>query len=175
MSGFHFPVFLGLKLSFGRRRPRIGVVNEHDPVSDEYVILNRHPFAYESVAGDLTVSPTFAFFWISTNAPITVRSPISQPYKLINFDNLTLSPSLTSGEMHRYVSIIELVICAFARKNSGGSLQKNLYVKPYGPGGSVLEVQTDHIIEFHPASAANLPNPVIPGLTVSNRRLCHVS
>src|SRR5580700_9172346 len=29
--------------------------------------------------------PTVAFFWISTNAPIFVLSPISHPYRLINF------------------------------------------------------------------------------------------
>src|SRR6266853_96398 len=40
--------------------------------------------------------PTDAFFWISTNAPIFVSSPISQPYKLMNVESLTSFPSLTS-------------------------------------------------------------------------------
>ena len=46
--------------------------------------------------------PTFAFFWISTNAPTFVSSPMSQPYRLMNFASLTPFPSLTSGAMHRY-------------------------------------------------------------------------
>ncbi len=29
-------------------------------------------------------APTFAPFWISTNVPIDVSSPISQPYRLTN-------------------------------------------------------------------------------------------
>ena len=33
--------------------------------------------------------PTLAFFWISTNAPIFVSSPISQPYRLMNLASLT--------------------------------------------------------------------------------------
>src|SRR6266436_1373056 len=41
--------------------------------------------------------PTLAFFWISTNVPIFVSSPISQPYRLMNFANLTFRPSFTSG------------------------------------------------------------------------------
>ena len=45
--------------------------------------------------------PTFAFFWISTKVPIFVSSPISQPYRLMNFASLTSFPSLTSGAMQR--------------------------------------------------------------------------
>src|SRR3954464_3886408 len=43
--------------------------------------------------------PTVAFFWISTNAPIFVSSPISQPYRLMNLERRTPFPSLTSGAM----------------------------------------------------------------------------
>src|SRR5215472_74848 len=49
--------------------------------------------------------PIVAFFCTSTNAPIFVLSPISQPYRLINFDSLTFSPSFTSGAMHTYLFI----------------------------------------------------------------------
>ena len=45
--------------------------------------------------------PTFAFFWISTNAPIFVSSPISQPYMLMKRASLTSLPSFTSGAMAR--------------------------------------------------------------------------
>src|SRR5215472_17881529 len=37
----------------------------------------------------LQLLPTLAFFWISTNAPIFVLSPIWQPYRLTNFEILT--------------------------------------------------------------------------------------
>src|ERR1039458_5904635 len=43
--------------------------------------------------------PTTAFFWISTNAPIFVSLPISQPYRFIKFESCTFSPSFTSLEM----------------------------------------------------------------------------
>ena len=33
--------------------------------------------------------PTRAFFWISTNEPILVLSPTSQPYRLMNLENFT--------------------------------------------------------------------------------------
>src|SRR6266478_2390213 len=45
----------------------------------------------------LHLFPTNAFFCISTNAPIFVSSPISQPYKLMNLESLTPLPSFTSG------------------------------------------------------------------------------
>ena len=38
--------------------------------------------------------PTLAFFWISTNAPILVSSPISHPYRLMNFDRRTFVAQL---------------------------------------------------------------------------------
>src|SRR5882724_5133797 len=41
--------------------------------------------------------PTRAFFWISTNAPILVSSPISHPYRLMNWESLTFRPSFTEG------------------------------------------------------------------------------
>src|SRR5713226_5244691 len=50
--------------------------------------------------------PTLAFFWISTNAPILVSSPISHPYRLMNLESLTSRPSLTSGAIHTKASIV---------------------------------------------------------------------
>src|SRR5208283_97773 len=49
--------------------------------------------------------PILAFFCTSTNAPILVSSPISQPYRLINLDRLTSRPSFTSGATQRYESL----------------------------------------------------------------------
>src|SRR5271157_144841 len=49
--------------------------------------------------------PILAFFCTSTNAPILVSSPISQPYRLINLDSLTSLPSFTSGATQRYESL----------------------------------------------------------------------
>src|ERR1035441_405277 len=49
--------------------------------------------------------PTDAFFWISTNAPILVSSPISQPYRLMNLESLTSRPSFTLGAILRNSSI----------------------------------------------------------------------
>jgi hypothetical protein len=49
----------------------------------------------------LQLRPIFAFFWTSTNAPILVLSPISQPYRLMNVASLTFCPNLTSGAIER--------------------------------------------------------------------------
>jgi hypothetical protein len=46
--------------------------------------------------------PTLEFFWISTNAAIFVSSPISQPYKLMNFESFTSFPSFTLGAIDTY-------------------------------------------------------------------------
>ena len=97
-----FQSALGLQLAARGRGARINIVDERDAVADEHVVFDRHAFADEGVAGDLAVAcPTVAFFWISTNAPILVSSPISQPYRLMNCDSFTFSPSLTSGAMQR--------------------------------------------------------------------------
>src|ERR1700687_2836409 len=45
--------------------------------------------------------PTLAFFWISTNAPIFVSSPISHPYRLMNLESRTPFPSFTSGAIEQ--------------------------------------------------------------------------
>src|SRR5215211_5020996 len=57
----------------------------------------------------LQFRPTFAFFWISTNAPIFVPSPTSHPYRLMNFESLTSLPSLTSDAMQQYSFIARLL------------------------------------------------------------------
>lgn len=57
----HLPVRLGLRLSF-TRRVRVEVVDEHHPVPDEYLVLDRHAFADEAVTGDLTTSPDHGVF-----------------------------------------------------------------------------------------------------------------
>ena len=46
--------------------------------------------------------PTVAFFWISTNAPILVSSPISHPYRLMNLESFTSRPSFTH-RVHRQI------------------------------------------------------------------------
>src|SRR5262245_5234494 len=48
----HRPVGLGLRLAIGRG-PRVEVVDEHDAVADEYLVLDRHALADERVARDL--------------------------------------------------------------------------------------------------------------------------
>ena len=58
----------------------IGVVDERDAVADEDVVFDGHAFADEGVARDLAAAcRRVAFFWISTNAPSLVSSPISHP------------------------------------------------------------------------------------------------
>lgn len=47
----HFPVLFDLRPSAGRG-PRIGIVDEHDSVTHEDFILDRHALADKSVAGD---------------------------------------------------------------------------------------------------------------------------
>src|SRR6266852_6322324 len=46
--------------------------------------------------------PTRAFFWISTKAPIFVSSPISHPYRLMNFESFTSLPNFTVGATQAY-------------------------------------------------------------------------
>src|SRR5690348_14140668 len=83
--------------------------------------------------------PTFAFFWISTKAPILVLSPISQPYRLMNFESLTLSPSFTSGAMHKYLSTDALLgmvcqsVCALARDDGARCFQQDFDIQQQGP------------------------------------------
>src|SRR5262245_60352132 len=44
-------------------------------------------------------APTTTFFWISTNAPMRVSSPIRQPYRFTKQWTATFRPSCTSGAM----------------------------------------------------------------------------
>jgi len=54
-KGFlHIPVGFRLELAIGRS-PRIRVVDKRYTVADEYIIFNRHTFAYKRVARDLAV------------------------------------------------------------------------------------------------------------------------
>src|ERR1700743_1608752 len=63
----------------------------------------------------LQLLPIDAFFCTSTNAPIFTSSPTVQPYMLMNLDNLTLRPSLTSGAIQtcslRTLVLIERLFC----------------------------------------------------------------
>src|SRR5271166_1261248 len=58
--------------------------------------------------------PTVAFFWISTNAPIFVFSPIWQPYRLINLESLTPEANFTSGAIEQNSFTIAPTFLAFA-------------------------------------------------------------
>ena len=51
------PVIRGLQIPRGRRRPRVGVVDEDHAVADEDLVLDGHAFADEGVAGDLAAPP----------------------------------------------------------------------------------------------------------------------
>jgi hypothetical protein len=51
-SRYNVPIFFGLQSPVGRRL-RVEIVDEHDAVSNENVILNRHPFADERVRRNL--------------------------------------------------------------------------------------------------------------------------
>src|ERR1039458_1144425 len=53
--------------------------------------------------------PIVAFFCTSTNAPILVSSPMSQPYRLMNLDSFTSRPSFTSAATQRYKSLASLL------------------------------------------------------------------
>src|SRR5271166_5504711 len=98
--------------------------------------------------------PTLAFFWISTNAPIFVPSPISQPYRLMNFDSLTSLPSLTSGAMQQYSAIS---VCPRAPHHGGRRLQQNLDVPQQGPGTRIVEVHPHHVVKLDATAAFHLP------------------
>src|SRR5438445_13740213 len=101
--------------------------------------------------------PTVTFFWISTNAPIFVSSPISQPYRLMNFASLTSFPSLTSGAMQRYsLTATPPSISSTAPSASTGTLprddcrgrrQEDLEIVPEGARPGVPEVQAHHLVE----------------------------
>src|SRR5271157_5485936 len=47
------PVGFGLQFAFATGRPRITVVDEHHPMTDEDVVLDGHSLADERVARDL--------------------------------------------------------------------------------------------------------------------------
>src|SRR5271166_4742179 len=126
--------------------------------------------------------PTLAFFWISTNAPIFVPSPISQPYRLMNFDSLTSLPSLTSGAMQQYSAIL---VCTRAKHHSSRRLQQNLDITQQRPRSGIVEVHAHHVIELYAASALHLPEPgnarlhclhsaavpdVVSGILIGDRR-----
>jgi len=63
----------------GCGRAGVRVIDEHHSVTNEHVVLDRNPLANETVTLDLAVLPTMLPFWISTNGPILVLSPIRQP------------------------------------------------------------------------------------------------
>src|SRR6266571_449370 len=103
-------------------------------------------------------SPTLAFFWISTKAPIFVSSPISQPYRLMNDASLTSRPSLTSGAMHRYWLMPTPVSTRTLARDDGRRRGKeNLDVGPEGTPPGVAEVEAYHLVEGGTASARDLP------------------
>src|SRR5215510_10623378 len=83
--------------------------------------------------------PTVAFFWISTNAPILVSSPISQPYRLMNVESLTSLPSFTSGAMDR-CGFIGSSGCALAHDDGGRGGEQDLHVGPQRSPSRVTEI-----------------------------------
>ena len=56
------------------------------------------------------------------------------------------------------------LVSAFTRQNRTGCLQKNFDVEPEGPGASVLQVQTNHLVEPGPAATFDLPQARDSGL-----------
>ena len=52
----HSPIRLSLQCTSGVGGPGIGVVDEHDSVANEDVVLDGHSFTDESVAGNLAVA-----------------------------------------------------------------------------------------------------------------------
>src|SRR6059036_2095213 len=101
--------------------------------------------------------PTFAFFWISTNVPIFVPSPISQPYRLMNFASLTSFPSLTSGAIQRYSFTADhppppalprpASTGTLPRDDRRGRREEDLDVGPERARPGVSEVEADHLVE----------------------------
>ena len=53
--GLHGPIRLGLQPAVPRGGAGVGVIDESHPMPDEDIILDRHTFADEGVAGDLAV------------------------------------------------------------------------------------------------------------------------
>src|SRR6266850_4676907 len=53
---------------------------------------------------------------------------------------------------------------ACTEKNGPRGLQKDFDIQPKGPPFRILEVQTNHIVEFEPAATAHLPQPGDPRL-----------
>ncbi len=115
--------------------------------------------------------PTFAFFWISTNAPILVSSPISQPYRLMNRASLTSFPSFTSGSDAQQDTSSE------SRSTSAGALsgdhgprrgEQDLDVRPQRVRPGVAQVEAHHLVERRAAAAVDLPEPGDAGLGVEH-------
>src|SRR6266545_7042535 len=118
--------------------------------------------------------PIFAFFWISTNVPIFVSSPISQPYRLMNFASLTSFPSLTSDAIQQYpftdIPPSTSGGARFAststlpRDDCGGRREEDLDVGPEGARPGVPEVEAHHFVEGRAATPGHLPESCDPRL-----------
>src|SRR3989441_1428387 len=101
--------------------------------------------------------PTFASFWISTNVPIFVSSPISQPYRLMNFASLMSLPSLTSGAIQRYSftgrspstsgTTLPTSTGSLPRDDRRRRREQDLDIGPEGARPGVSEVETHHLVE----------------------------
>src|SRR5207244_7754973 len=118
--------------------------------------------------------PTFAFFWISTNVPIFVSSPISQPYRLMNFENLTSFPSLTSGAMYtdsftgrppRHPALPRPASTGtLPRDHRGGRHQEDLDIGPERARPGVPEVEAHYLVEGRATAPRHLPESCNPRL-----------
>ena len=50
---FNLPIALGLQFTIGSCGARVGVIDEHDAMTDEDIVFDHHAFANETVTGDL--------------------------------------------------------------------------------------------------------------------------
>ena len=53
--------------------------------------------------------------------------------------------------------VVKNLMRSIGRDDGYGSLQENFDIEPEGPGAGVLDVHPDHVVEFDPASAVDLP------------------
>src|SRR5436190_6326843 len=94
--------------------------------------------------------PIVAFFWISTNAPILVSSPMEQPYRLMNFPSLTPVPSTTSGVTAECSFISARASAGDDRSRRG---EQDFDVGPERARFRITKIEANHFVERRPAAA----------------------
>src|SRR3989441_2689849 len=161
----------GLKSPSRGRRPRVGVVDEGDAVADENVVLNRHAFADEGVARNLTPPAGLRILLDLDERPdlrLVADLAAVQVDELRKFDVL---PQLDVGRnAERFIGLHQQA--PFPEMTAAGVARRIL-----------MSVQSERVLAYRRSSRTISSNvvrlrpdtcqsPVSPGLASRMRRRC---